>query len=43
MKLYEDDIELRGLLHGFMGSALLPMDRIQDGFHIRKNDVLVSS
>ncbi|CAF0958882.1 unnamed protein product, partial [Didymodactylos carnosus] len=43
MKLYDDDTELRELLSGFMGLALLPIDRVHEGYEILKQRVTTSS
>ncbi|CAF4438274.1 unnamed protein product, partial [Rotaria socialis] len=43
MNLYEDDAESRELLRGFMGLALLPIDRICEGYEILKQRVTTSS
>ncbi|CAF4415714.1 unnamed protein product [Rotaria magnacalcarata] len=43
MNLYEDDAESRELLRGFMGLALLPIDRIYEGYEILKQRVTTSS
>ncbi|CAM4942461.1 unnamed protein product [Rotaria socialis] len=43
MNLYEDDVESRELLRGFMGLALLPIDRIYEGYEILKQRVTTSS
>ena len=39
MTLYDDDVELRALLRGFMALALLPVDYISNGFSILKQKV----
>ena len=36
MKLYDDDTELQEILSSFMGLALLPIDRIHEGYEILK-------
>ncbi|CAF4204810.1 unnamed protein product, partial [Rotaria sordida] len=43
MKVYDDDLKLRELLRGFMALALLPINRIQDGSAILKQNVLASN
>ncbi|CAF4560152.1 unnamed protein product, partial [Rotaria magnacalcarata] len=43
MNLYEDDVESRELLRGFMGFALLHIDRIYEGYEILKQRVTTSS
>ncbi|CAF1061346.1 unnamed protein product [Adineta steineri] len=42
MTIYDDDVELRALLRGFMALALLPVQYILDGFSILKQKVSVS-
>lgn len=42
MHLYDDHAESRDLLRSFMALALLPMDRIQEGFELVKQNVLAS-
>ncbi|CAF1506816.1 unnamed protein product, partial [Didymodactylos carnosus] len=43
MKLYHDDTELRELLRDFMDLALLPIDRVHEGYEILKQRVTTSS
>jgi hypothetical protein len=39
MTLYDDDVEMRALLRGFMALALLPADKISEGFSVLKQTV----
>ena len=39
MKIYDSDAEARHFLRAFMGLALLPIDRIHEGFYALKEKV----
>ena len=41
MSLYDDDAGARALLRSFMSLALLPIDRIQEGFELLKRNSLL--
>ena len=43
MTLYDDDVEARALLRSFYSLALLPIDRIQEGFELLKRNSLEST